>query len=204
MQSTVVGLKSNCKAPECVLASRAGGYCDRHYRRWRKYGDPRPAHLEGTVEQRFWRRVDVSAGPNSCWLWTKAISPYGYGKLTYRGRVVAAHRVAFELAVGPIPDGLQVDHLCHTLACTAASRCVHRRCVNPAHLRATSARENTLRSWAPSAVNARLESCRRGHAFSDGNIYWEAVSDTGRLKRHCVQCRRLAQARRRPARRSGA
>lgn len=60
---------------------------------------------------------------SECWEWTGVLEPTGYGRMSVNGRNVMAHRICYELHVGPIPDGLFLDHLCH-----------NRRCVNPEHL----------------------------------------------------------------------
>lgn len=79
-----------------------------------------------TPEQRiakFWSRVDKSAGEDACWIWTAAPDQYGYGRMYWRGRNYPAHRIAYEVTHGDIPDGLWVLH-----------RCDNPPCVNPAHL----------------------------------------------------------------------
>jgi hypothetical protein len=73
----------------------------------------------------------------------------------YDGKVRLAHRVIYEYLVGPIPDGLSIDHLCRV-----------RHCVNPAHLEPVTHRENVLRGQAPTAVNGRKTRCKRGHEFN--------------------------------------
>ena len=70
---------------------------------------------------RFWKKVDKAFG---CWLWTGSVHKSGYGQFRYMGKTQPAHRVSYELFVGPIPEGLDVLHSCD-----------ERRCVNPAHLR---------------------------------------------------------------------
>ncbi len=88
-----------------------------------------------SVEDRFWAKVDRSGGPDACWPFTGARSSTGYGTFEFGG-TKRAHRVAWMLAVGPIPEGLQLDHLCHNedASCVVVSACVHRRCCNPTHL----------------------------------------------------------------------
>lgn len=76
-----------------------------------------------SVEERFWEKVDKSAGPNGCWLWTASCNPGGYGAFGYHGSVTHAHRVAWELTNGSIPKGLGALH-----------HCDNPPCVNPAHL----------------------------------------------------------------------
>lgn len=86
------------------------------------------------VEERFWPKVD-RRGPDECWPWLATLDRYGYGTFHDGRRLTGAHRMAYELLRGPIPDGLELDHLCRT-----------RGCVNPAHLEAVTHRENMGRS----------------------------------------------------------
>lgn len=157
-----------------------------HYERWRKHGDPLVVHLliGATDEQRFWPKVD-RRGPDECWLWLAGTTTAGYGNFHSPdlGRPIGAHRFAYELLVGPVADGLHLDHLCRTPAC-----------VNPMHLEPVTSRENTMRSpVAPAAVNARLTHCRRGHPFDETNTYRPPNEPR---QRHCRACR-AEQARQR-------
>src|ERR1035437_3014013 len=95
-----------------------------------------------------------------CWLWTAAVDKDGYGLFKLSGRMVRAHRFAYEQAKGPIPHGLTLDHLCRV-------RC----CVNPAHLEVVTVRENTLRGNGPAGRNARKTHCKQGHPYTESNTY---------------------------------
>lgn len=99
----------------------------------------------GTIEARFWSKVDTTGGAFACWLWlgSRSGGRHGlvsskrkYGDFKVGGRNVRAHRYAYGLLVGPIPDGLTLDHLCRNTAC-----------VNPIHLEPVSGLENIRRSW---------------------------------------------------------
>jgi len=132
-----------------------------------------------TMLERFWGKVDDSAGPSACWLWRGARSR-GYGAL-YVGRLDAqrivetAHRLAYELHHRePIPATLTVDHVCRV-----------RHCVNPAHLELVTRGENTLRGEGLSAQHARATVCIAGHAFDSANTY-----RTPRGVRMCRTCKR--------------
>lgn len=91
---------------------------------------------------------------DSCWVWDGAIQGAGYGTAWDKRirKIKLAHRLVYELLVGPIPDGLTLDHLCR-----------NRACVNPEHLEPVSMKENVLRGISPSAQKARQVLCIRGH-----------------------------------------
>lgn len=89
------------------------------------------------INERFWEKVDKSAGPDGCWLWQAQVHPRGYGRFAIGSRTdktrqqVPAHRVAYELGNGPIPEG---HYVCH--------RCDNPPCCNPAHLFTGTQQEN--------------------------------------------------------------
>jgi len=126
-------------------------------------------------------RFDLQYAPEpntGCWLWTGEITKRGYGRLMVqdgRWRHVLAHRFSYERFVGPIPDGLCIDHKC---------RC--RSCVNPNHLQVVTYRENLLLGETLAGANAAKTHCPKGHFLSDANLL---KSTSGRRK--CRECNRL-------------
>lgn len=102
--------------------------------------------------------------PNGCWHWTGGLVLEGYGQCRIPGarNTQRAHRVVYQLVVGPIPAGLDLDHVCHNvdLACSGGYTCKHRRCVNPSHLEPVTRAVNLRRS---PHVNRPILTCLRGH-----------------------------------------
>jgi hypothetical protein len=126
--------------------------------------------------------ADVTPGWGGCILRTVGIDRDGYSLIRETaGKTRRAHRVAYELAVGPIPAGLHLDHLCHTAdaSCPGGVACLHRRCVNPYHLEPVTSAENTLRGG-----NARKTHCANRHEFTEAN------TRTDGRQRHCRACER--------------
>ena len=123
---------------------------------------------ELTTSQRFFHYVEFT---DSCWLWRGALA-HGYGRFRVEGRLVGAHRYAYEFCVGPIPDGLQIDHLCRV-----------RHCVNPDHMEPVTQRVNILRGEGLAAQHARATHCPHGHPYDKGNT----ILSKG--KRFCRICR---------------
>lgn len=122
------------------------------------------------VEDRFWAKV-ACIPFHECWEWTGATQSGGYGNLMVGGRATKAHRVAYELLVGPIPDGLVIDHLCR-----------NRACVNPDHLEPVTQAENVRRGDSKMARNAAQVRCHNGHKLSGENLRVDSYG------RHCRAC----------------
>jgi HNH endonuclease len=159
------------------------GLCANHYgQHVRKHGK----FDRISPEERFREKVNKN-GPipayrpelGPCWIWQGAPKQEGYGTFYYEGRQQYAHRISYQWSVGPIPDGLQIDHLCR----------VH-ICVNPAHLEPVTNRENSLRGSGPRLTAERgraVKKCKNGHEFTEENTYWSQRAN-GKWRRHCKQC----------------
>lgn len=134
---------------------------------------PRP------IEERFAERFQIQACgyETPCWVWTGYVGPDGYGKISRGmrgGARVVAHRLAYEMYVGMVPTGLELDHLCR-----------NRACVNPAHLEPVTRRENLIRGDTFAARAVAKTHCKHGHPFDRANTY---IAKNG--TRHCRACGR--------------
>ncbi len=126
--------------------------------------------------------VNALIGGDGCWPWLGKANSGGYGLTTFKGRTYRAHRAMYEVVVGPIPEGLQLDHLCR-----------NRACVRPSHLEPVTNWENTRRGVGPFAQKANGDTCPKGHNY-----------DSLRPRRgkpparRCSTCDRAARERSRP------
>lgn len=126
-----------CSVDGCDRPDLARGLCRRHYQRMKAYGDPTaggPLRIVGNDRARFMAKVDQGA-EGGCWLWTAHRNADGYGVFRFDGQMGGAHRFAYRLLVGPVPDGMELDHLCRM-----------RHCVNPEHMEIVTHAENVRRS----------------------------------------------------------
>lgn len=179
------------------------GMCLKHYTRWRKYGDPlvKRNRWDGeTPADRFWAKVNKN-GPlpeqrpelGPCWVWTGATMGSGYGHFRMNGSGHGAHRIAYELSGGVIPDGLELDHLCHPGdgSCPRAT-CRHILCVNPAHLDPVTSIVNMKRGATFIAANVAKTHCPAGHEYTPENTRIR-IGPSGNENRSCKQCQRLSR-----------
>jgi hypothetical protein len=103
--------------------------------------------------------LNVTISPTGCWEWELCRDGGGYARLTVQKKFCYGHRFAYEIFVGPIPEGLHIDHLCR-----------NRGCVNPEHLQPVTTAVNQHRSVGTiAAINAAKRACHRGHPFDEDN-----------------------------------
>lgn len=121
---------------------------------------------------------------DGCWGWNGSLSKTGYARIhlskNNKTFSVLAHRVSYEMSVGPIAEGLTIDHLCRNRSCT-----------NPDHLEVVSQGENTRRGMSPAMILATRECCNHGHEFTPENTKWK--KDGEKRYRSCLACDRERQ-----------
>lgn len=128
--------KNPCSIDGCgKLATGGRGWCPAHWKKWRTWGDPLAEDQRKPIDVGKRLRSKLKTAPNGCWLWQGAKNAEGYGRIYHLGRLDYTHRVSYELANGPIPEGLDVDHLCRTPACC-----------NPEHLEPVTRAVNLQRA----------------------------------------------------------
>lgn len=135
-----------------------------------------PMPSRTSIECRFWTKVVKGPGLFDCWLWVASLSHHGYGRFWDGNRMVKAHRFAYKLLVGPIPDGLELDHV-------LAWGCTNRHCVNPSHLESVTGTENIRRGDCTRFQSGKTH-CPAGHPYDEANTYRRCGS------RYCRTCRR--------------
>lgn len=127
-----------CRVTGCDKNSRSRGWCPMHYERWRKTGDPNLMKWP-SIREAFDLRTEWQGG---CLVWTGALSSQGYGQQQFRGRAWLAHRIAWTLVHGEIPEGMWVNHVCWNPTC-----------VNVDHLNLSTPSENGVYRGGPNRNN---------------------------------------------------
>lgn len=158
--------------PTCALIgcerdrTTACGLCDEHYAPWRVERLRADRALNTHMKNYF-------VTPSGCWEWQGTVNSNGYGSIGHLGKRMSTHRLSYELHVGPIPEGLVIDHLCR-----------NRACCNPAHLEPVTQGENTRRGEP-----AQRTHCPQGHAY-DGDNVRIYIDPSGYRHRGCKTCKR--------------
>lgn len=163
-----------CSIEGCERKHFGHGWCATHYARWNRHGstdDPKPS-----LSERFWNKVNADG---VCWEWmgaSRSGKPGGYGAFNAGGKMVSSHRFAYEDLVGPIPEGLIIDHLCK-----------NKPCVNPDHLEPVTPGENIRRGALPFIAKERgrkVTHCPRTHLYTTENTLYNTYGH-----RSCRTCR---------------
>ena len=172
--------KGICPIEGCTRPIARRGYCKPCYYRLKKHGVITNLPVVPPLRDRFMEAVKKM--PSGCWEWQASKNNFGYGNLTLPSRQhVYAHRFSYEKFVGPIPDGMDLDHLCRNPPC-----------VNPAHLEPVTHRENMYRSDSADIAAFLSGKCRQGHEMTPDNTY----KYPNRPGRECRKCMRLRGQRR--------
>lgn len=151
-------------ASEGIMKGQPRGYIQGHHLR---------SHLRLPIGERFWMKVRRDG---ECLIWIGAKAK-GYGVFSNEdGRQVPAHVWIYEKMIGPVPHGLELDHLCR-----------RRACVNWNHVEPVTHRVNLLRGESPAAKHAIKTHCPKGHLYDERNTGW-----TKKRTRVCRECRRIA------------
>ena len=165
-----------CSIEECEKPARSRSWCVMHYERWRAHGDPEVVLQKKvtsgyTLLERFYDNVLEEEG---CWVWKGTVVDRGYGHFYADSKAVRAHRWSYQHFVGPIPEGLVLDHLCRNTLC-----------VNPSHLEPVTSAENARRG----KCGVLRTHCAQGHEMTEENTYLTTPAD-GYTRRACRECHR--------------
>lgn len=160
---------------------------------------PSGKYIRGTLVDRI--KAIIYERPDGCW-WLDSVPHWtGYAMIQVNGKTRQAHIVLYELFFGPVPDDLDLDHLCHLPEkCAGGYTCPHRRCVNPYHLKPATHKENcsigrsAVSQTGGAAWNREKTECPAGHPYDEKNT-WVGKDGT----RHCRECDRIAHNIRRAA-----
>jgi hypothetical protein len=140
---------------------------------------PNLKQLREDQVQRFWAQITKT---RTCWIWNGYVTRWGYGRFSFNGKGLAAHRLSLNLVGIETPPHLVADHICR-----------NKLCVNPNHLRVVTQRVNSLENnFGPTEMNHRKSHCIHGHRFDRENT--RTYIREGTLRRACKTCQRRIDA----------
>lgn len=158
---------TQCSIDGCGRTTIARGWCTRHWQRWRKHGDPT---IDLSPDAKAARTLEAKGllVANGCTIWTGYIARNGYGYMSFRGDRTEVHRVAWTLANGPIPSGMDIDH-----------QCFNRACMNANHLRLATRSENHQHRQGANRTN-KSSGVRGVYWNANTNAWMAKVTHNGR------------------------
>ena len=163
--------KRTCTFDGCEQPHEAHGYCQGHYKQLRRGRPLTPLRIVSRHGMTLSERIEMHrARPGDCWPWTACRNSDGYGQISVNGALTSPHRVAYELANGPIPAGMMIDHKCHTPSC-----------VRPDHLRVASRKQNGENR---AGATANSKSGVRGVSWNKARAKWEGQVGHNRQNVH--------------------
>lgn len=177
-----------CEVDECTREVHGLNLCHKHYMRMRRRGTLVTYHNPDEPYAFVLKHGVERLG--ECLLYRGSIGSRGYGTIRFKNHYLLAHRVSYEKWHGEIPNPLHVDHVCHNEAshrgeCVGGPACIHKRCINPQHLRVVTCKENLN---APAKrLGPRVTHCPHGHEYTADNtrIYHNS---RGGMQRTCLTC----------------
>lgn len=165
-----------CSIEGCTNPVYKRGWCGVHVGRWERHGDPHRHALRG--RERVLAKIDVRGG-DDCWpIQSQAINRSGHRQVWWQGRMVLAHRLVYELEVGPIPDGMVVMHRCDNPPCVNWNRHLHLGTVadnnrdrdikgRHARLRGSKVGTSKLSEWQVREIRRRGDAGESHYAIAD-------------------------------------
>ena len=154
-------LRGACSISDCERPHQARGRCRMHYAQYRRSHSFEKLHLPSPSE-RFWSYVN-KGGPDECWVWSGTLDKKGYGRFRNDRVLNGAHRFAYQDKIGPIPQGVEIDH-----------RCRRKACVNPLHLQIATGKLNS--------ENVATTGRKGGSQYR--GVDWHAPSEKWRARVH--------------------
>ena len=150
---------SKCNAGNCDRHSAKKGLCTMHHQRLKRNGSTQNGQ---GVDSRFWNKCSIA--DNGCWEWQGFLNPAGYGQFSAgNGKVMLTHRWTYQRFVGPLIDGMHIDHLCRNV-----------KCCNPEHLEQVTPRVNMERTTGHRHSHyskGNRSHCGNGHEMTPENSY---------------------------------
>lgn len=142
-----------CSIEGCERKHECRGFCNMHYKRYMRHGDPTVLKIDFSIAERLENNY-MPIPETGCWLWTRALSSKGYGCTNINGKTEYAHREAYKHYIGHVPKGLWVLHKCDTPSC-----------INPNHLFLGTHKDNMA-----DMVNKGRSNTQKGEAHLDAKL----------------------------------